>query len=215
MFQHAWVQPKTRAEATFLRHWRSAGPAEDGRWGLPSGSPSGGRGTAPARSAGFQPAATPASCRPALARTWRLEPALRAQRAAAELPLPCILGISGAAMSDEIRDVTTITFSGPRFDDAGLELDVLAELLAYRKLLIGTAKELWRTENRERQRLPKGFEESIRLKFYAIESGSAVVPIKRVVTHDDSFLFEWPSRADEIDEAIDPRRRPPEDRAGG
>ncbi|HEV7571910.1 MAG TPA: hypothetical protein VGQ21_10485 [Thermoanaerobaculia bacterium] len=59
-------------------------------------------------------------------------------------------------MSDKIRDVTTITFSGRRFDDAGLELDVLAKLLAYRKLLIETAKELWRSENRERQRLPKG-----------------------------------------------------------
>jgi len=104
-------------------------------------------------------------------------------------------------MSDEIRDVTTLTFSGPRFDDAGLELDVLAEILAYRKLLIETAKELWRTENRERQRLPKGFEESIRLKFYSIESGSAVVPIKRVVAHDDSLLFSPPARADEIDEA--------------
>lgn len=104
-------------------------------------------------------------------------------------------------MSDEIRDVTTITFTGPRFDDAGLELDVLWELLAYRKLLIETAKELWRTENRERQRLPKGFEESIRLKFYSIESGSAVVPIKRVVPHDDSLLFDPPPRADEIDEA--------------
>ncbi|HEU4887937.1 MAG TPA: hypothetical protein VFV49_08630 [Thermoanaerobaculia bacterium] len=104
-------------------------------------------------------------------------------------------------MSDEIRDVTTITFSGPRFDDAGLELDVLSELLAYRKLLIETAKELWRTENRERQRLPKGFEESIRLKFYSIEPGSAVVPIKRVVLHDDSLLFEPPPRVDEIDEA--------------
>lgn len=104
-------------------------------------------------------------------------------------------------MSDEIRDVTTITFSGPRFDDAGLELDVLSELLAYRKLLIGTAKELWRGENRERQRLPKGFEESIRLKFYSIESGSTVVPIKRVVSHDHSLLFESPPRADEIDEA--------------
>jgi hypothetical protein len=104
-------------------------------------------------------------------------------------------------MSDEIRDVTTITFSGLRFDDAGLELDVLAELLAYRKLLIETAKELWRSENRERQRLPKGFEESIRLKFYSIEAGSAVVPIKRVVSHDDSLLFEPPPRADEIDEA--------------
>lgn len=104
-------------------------------------------------------------------------------------------------MSDEIRDVTTITFSGPRFDDAGLELDVLAELLAYRKLLIETAKELWRTENRERRRLPKGFEESIRLKFYSIEPGSTVVPIKRVVTHDDSLLFELPACPDEIDEA--------------
>lgn len=104
-------------------------------------------------------------------------------------------------MSDEIRDVTTITFSGPRFDDAGLELDLLSEILAYRKLLIETAKELWRTENRERQRLPKGFEESIRLKFYSIESGSAVVPIKRVVAHDDSLLFNPPARADEIDEA--------------
>ena len=104
-------------------------------------------------------------------------------------------------MSDEIRDVTTITFTGPRFDDAGLELDVLSELLAYRKLLIETAKELWRTENRERQRLPRGFEESIRLKFYSIEPGSAVVPIKRVVMHDDSLLFEPPPRVDEIDEA--------------
>lgn len=104
-------------------------------------------------------------------------------------------------MNDEIRDVTTITFSGPRFDDAGLELDVLAELLAYRKLLIETAKELWRGENPDRQRLPKGFEESIRLKFYSIESGSTVVPIKRVVSHDDSLLFDQPHRADEIDDA--------------
>ena len=103
-------------------------------------------------------------------------------------------------MRDEIRDVTTITFSGPRFEDAGLELDVLSELLSYRKLLIETAKELWRSENRERQRLPKGFEESIRLKFYSIESGSAVVPIKRIVPHGESLLFE-PSRADEIDDA--------------
>ena len=104
-------------------------------------------------------------------------------------------------MSDEIRDVTTITFSGPRFDDAGLELEVLSELIAYRKLLIETAKELWRAENRERERVPKGFEESIRLKFYSIESGSAVVPIKRIVHQDDSLLFAPPQRNDEIDAA--------------
>jgi len=54
--------------------------------------------------------------------------------------LPCILGSPGAAMSDEIRDITTVTFSGPRFEDAGLELDVLPELVAYRKLLVETRK---------------------------------------------------------------------------
>jgi len=104
-------------------------------------------------------------------------------------------------MSDEIRDITTITFSGPRFEDAGLELDVLSELLAYRRLLIETAKELWRSENRERRRLPKGFEESIRLKVYSIEAGSAVVPIKRVVSHDDARILQPSTRGDEIDEA--------------
>jgi hypothetical protein len=104
-------------------------------------------------------------------------------------------------MSDEIRDVTTITFAGPRFEDAGLEIDVLPELIAYRKLLIETAKELWRNENPVRQRLPKGFEESIRLKFYSIEAGSTAIPIKRVVPHDDTLLFTPPARVDEIDEA--------------
>jgi len=104
-------------------------------------------------------------------------------------------------MSDEIRDITTVTFSGPRFEDAGLELDVLSELVAYRKLLIETAKELWRRENRDRQRLPKGFEESIRLKFYTIDKGSAAVPIKRIVTRDHSALFPIRDRIDEIDEA--------------
>ncbi len=66
-------------------------------------------------------------------------------------------------MSDEIRDITTVTFSG--------------------------------------QRLPKGFEEAIRLKFCTIEQGSAAVPIKRVVTYDPSLLFPKRDRADEIDEA--------------
>jgi hypothetical protein len=54
-------------------------------------------------------------------------------------------------MSDEIRDVTTITFTGPRFDDAGLELDVLSKLLADRKLLVAAdsyddaAPSLWQS----------------------------------------------------------------------
>lgn len=104
-------------------------------------------------------------------------------------------------MSEQIRDVATITFSGPRFDDAGLELDVLPELLAYRKLLIETAKRLWRAESRDRRRLPKGFENSIRLKFYTIENGPVAVHLKRVVRADEIQPFATLDRPDEIDDA--------------
>jgi hypothetical protein len=33
-------------------------------------------------------------------------------------------------------------FRGPRFEDHGLDVDVLPELIAYKKLLIETAKEI-------------------------------------------------------------------------
>jgi hypothetical protein len=103
-------------------------------------------------------------------------------------------------MSDEIHDVTTITFIGPRFDDAGMDLDMLSELLTYRKVLIETAKELWRRENRGR-RVPKGYEESIRLKIYSIEAGSVAVPIKRIIARHDWFSAAALQDADEIDDA--------------
>jgi len=103
-------------------------------------------------------------------------------------------------MSDEIRDVSTITFSGPRFWDAGLEADALLELLAYRKLLVETAKELWRDANGG-LRLPRDFQKSIRLKFYFIESGLEAVTLKRVVSHDDAHSGKSLGDFAEIDDA--------------
>ena len=61
-------------------------------------------------------------------------------------------------MSNQTRDVTTITFAGSRFDDAGLDLDVVPVFFAYRKLLLEMAKRLWRAESRVQRRLPKGFQ---------------------------------------------------------
>ena len=104
-------------------------------------------------------------------------------------------------MSEQIRDVTTITFSGPRFDDAGLDLDVLPELLAYRKLLLETAKQLWRARKPGRRRLPKGFGEAIRLKLYTVENESVTVRLKRVVQADEVPLFASLDQPDEIDDA--------------
>ncbi|HXH94129.1 MAG TPA: hypothetical protein VNN25_21315 [Thermoanaerobaculia bacterium] len=103
-------------------------------------------------------------------------------------------------MSDEIRDVSTITFSGPRFWDAGLEADALLELLAYRKLLVETAKELWRDANGG-LRLPRGFQKSIRLKFYFIESESEAIALKRVVSRDNPHSGKSLGDFAEIDDA--------------
>lgn len=74
-------------------------------------------------------------------------------------------------MRDAIRDVATITFSGSRFDGGGVDFDVLPDLLAYRTLLIETAKELAEGE----------FAETGRLKFFPAESGAPVFFVKRIV----------------------------------
>jgi hypothetical protein len=96
--------------------------------------------------------------------------------------------------------ITTQKFNGARFDDHGLDLDVLQELIAYKALLIETAKSLWRAKNPNRQRLKRNFEESVRLKFYELEPGSVAVPIEREYEVADSAL-PFAHQPDELDEA--------------
>ncbi len=97
--------------------------------------------------------------------------------------------------------LATLTFDGPHYADHGLDLDDLQELAAYRKIVVETAIELWRRHNPGRDRLPKGFEEGIVLKFYQLTAGSATVPIERVVDEsgqDVPFRIE-----DEVEEAAE------------
>lgn len=102
-------------------------------------------------------------------------------------------------MTKKRREVVTHTFKGPRFEDHGLDLDVLPDLLAYKTLLVETAKELWRRNNPDRQRLPRGFEESLSLKFYELKPGCVAIPLMREVEDRDK-LFESPP--DELDQAV-------------
>ncbi len=99
------------------------------------------------------------------------------------------------------RDLTTLRFDGPRFKDHGLEIDVLPELVAYKRLLLDTAKELWRRNHPDRERLPKGFETSVSIKFFELTEGSTAVPLVREVQIDDGvlpFVID-----DELDEAAE------------
>src|SRR3989442_11429805 len=105
-------------------------------------------------------------------------------------------------MSRMKRPLVTHTFKGKRFEDHGLDLDVLPDLYAYKELLVATAKELWRRHHPDRQRLPKNFEDSLCLKFYQLKEGSVAVPIFReveVASQTEMFQFEQP---DELDEAV-------------
>lgn len=104
-------------------------------------------------------------------------------------------------MGKHRREVVTHTFKGKRFDDNGVDLDVLPDLLAYKNLLVDTAKELWRRKHPQRERLPKNFEDSLVLKFYEVQSGSACIPLEREVESRGQTSYLQPER-DELDEAV-------------
>jgi len=101
------------------------------------------------------------------------------------------------------RPLVTHTFRGKRFEDHGLDLDVLPDLYAYKELLVATAKELWKRRHQERQRLPKNFEDSLCLKFSELQPGSTAVPIYREVEGDGQGELWRPEEPDELDQAVE------------
>lgn len=102
----------------------------------------------------------------------------------------------------DIRILKTIRFSGGRFEQnkGWLDFDILPELQAYKKILVETAKEEWKRRNPDRERLPKSFEENMRLGFHEIREGSCTIPVERIVETEDDAL-EMPVE-DELDEAV-------------
>jgi hypothetical protein len=99
------------------------------------------------------------------------------------------------------RTLVTFTFKGSRFEDHGIDLDVLPDLVAYKTLLAETAKELWRRHHPGRRRLPKNFEESLSLKFFEVQPGSATVPLVREIEYEGQEPLPE-ALADELDQAI-------------
>ena len=75
------------------------------------------------------------------------------------------------------NQVAILRFKGPRFEDHGLDVDVLPEIIVYKRLLQETAKELWRRKHPDRQRLPKNFDDDVSLKFFELQPGSTGVPL--------------------------------------
>lgn len=103
------------------------------------------------------------------------------------------------------RELAVLKFEGPRFEDHGLDISVLPEIIAYRELVIETAKELWRSKNPGRTRLPGGFDKELVLKFFEIREGSTVIPLEREILSElypDHLPDLFDDAADVLDDAV-------------
>ncbi|WP_186096745.1 hypothetical protein [Burkholderia gladioli] len=64
-------------------------------------------------------------------------------------------------------------FTGARFDEHTLPVDVARDLAAYETLIVELAKHLYLEDHPDRQRVPKGFAANFRLDIERIDEGSA------------------------------------------
>jgi hypothetical protein len=81
-------------------------------------------------------------------------------------------------------------FKGARFDGSELPVDLLQELEAYRDLLLAVARHIYLDQHRDRQRVPRGFAESLKLTLSGIQEGSTVAVLSRQVPAQPE-LADW------------------------
>ncbi|EIL87441.1 hypothetical protein AB7849_03170 [Rhodanobacter sp. 115] len=87
-------------------------------------------------------------------------------------------------------------FTGLRFDEHTLPVDVARDLAAYESLIVDLAKHLYLQEHPDRQRVPKGFSSNFHLDIEKIDPGSArpllalVISGMLALTGGESSYFE-------------------------
>ncbi len=108
-------------------------------------------------------------------------------------------------MSTLTIPLASLRFDGERFAGHALDVDCVAELLTYKRLVLECAKLLWRRAHPDYERLPKGFEERFVVQFSEVADGSAVIPLRRAV-YDEPGALDFDDEFDEaaalIDDAI-------------
>ena len=77
------------------------------------------------------------------------------------------------------REFAAPAFHGHRFDANAMPVEVLKELEVYERLIVDVAKALFLQRNSDRKRVPKGFEQRLRLSIRAVDPGSAIPVLLR------------------------------------
>lgn len=81
-------------------------------------------------------------------------------------------------------------FTGKRFDEHTLPIDVARDLAAYERFIIELAKHLYLAEHPERKRVPKGFESCFHLDIERIDKGSTKPMLTLVVAGLLPLIYE-------------------------
>lgn len=101
-------------------------------------------------------------------------------------------------MPDE-PTIFSLHYKGSRFRNARIPVEVLADLPAFRDLLVSYAKDEWRLLHAGRQRVPKGFDKSLAFDLVTIEEGSA---IPKLEWNRDSAQENLPGFFAEIEDIV-------------
>ena len=83
-----------------------------------------------------------------------------------------------------------LKFEGGRFEQPGLPVTVMAEIITYQDLVLRAAKAVFFREHPFRQRLPKGFKDRYQLRLSQIHTGSVATLLERTtnqILEDDEF----------------------------
>ncbi len=89
-------------------------------------------------------------------------------------------------MSEPTSPFTSLRLRGGRYEQPGMPLESLPELARYERLVVDIARGLWKQDNPERQRAPRGFKNRLQLRLTGIEDGSVVPVLERVLATTDT-----------------------------
>lgn len=80
---------------------------------------------------------------------------------------------------EQLTPESRLRLTGGRYEDRGLPLEGLPELVQYERLVVDVAKVLWLRAHPDRKRVPKGFSKVVGLRLTAVEDGSAIPVLMR------------------------------------
>ena len=93
------------------------------------------------------------------------------------------------AIGEKWAEVVRLKFEGRRFDSHALDVQSLAEVALFLRLFGETAKAIWRQRHRERERLPRGFDDLVSLRLRRVENGSVTLPLELPIEPGQMELF--------------------------